>query len=70
MARSRRSPPDAADDRWVTLLQRYQGVVYRYLLGSLRDADAADELFQEFALRCLQGPSAAPTSSAAGSATI
>ncbi|MFZ1935603.1 MAG: hypothetical protein WCB27_22220 [Thermoguttaceae bacterium] len=47
LARSRRSPPDAADDRWVALLQRYQGVVYRYLLGSVRDPDAADELEQE-----------------------
>jgi RNA polymerase sigma-70 factor (ECF subfamily) len=37
------------------LLQRYGAAVYRYLLGSLRDADAADELFQEFALRFIRG---------------
>jgi RNA polymerase sigma factor (sigma-70 family) len=55
LARSQQSPPGTADDRWAALLERYQGVVYRYLLGSLRDPDAADELFQEFALRCLQG---------------
>jgi RNA polymerase sigma factor (sigma-70 family) len=37
------------------LIQRYQGAVYRYLLGAVRDADVADELFQEFALRFLKG---------------
>jgi RNA polymerase sigma factor (sigma-70 family) len=37
------------------LLQRYGGAVHRYLLGALRDADAADELFQEFCLRFLRG---------------
>jgi RNA polymerase sigma-70 factor (ECF subfamily) len=37
------------------LLERYGGAAHRYLLGALRDADAADELFQEFALRFLRG---------------
>jgi RNA polymerase sigma-70 factor (ECF subfamily) len=37
------------------LLERYLVPVYRYLLGALRDADAADELFQEFALRFVRG---------------
>jgi RNA polymerase sigma-70 factor (ECF subfamily) len=37
------------------LLQRYCGAVYRYLLGALRDPDAADELAQEFALRFVRG---------------
>jgi RNA polymerase sigma factor (sigma-70 family) len=37
------------------LLQRYTKAVYRYLLGALRDADAADELAQEFALRFMRG---------------
>ncbi len=37
------------------LLARYGKVVYRYLLGALRDADAADELSQEFALRFVRG---------------
>jgi len=45
---------DAADAQ-SALIQRYQGAVYRYLLGALRDPDAADELFQEFALRVVQG---------------
>jgi DNA-directed RNA polymerase specialized sigma24 family protein len=37
------------------LMNRYHGAVYRYLLGALKDKDAADELFQEFALRFLRG---------------
>jgi RNA polymerase sigma-70 factor (ECF subfamily) len=37
------------------LMQRYGGAVYRYLLGALRDEEAALELFQEFALRFLRG---------------
>jgi RNA polymerase sigma-70 factor (ECF subfamily) len=37
------------------LLQRYGGAVKRYLLGALRDAEAADELTQEFALRFMAG---------------
>jgi RNA polymerase sigma factor (sigma-70 family) len=37
------------------LLERYSGAAYRYLLGSLRDPDTADELFQEFSLRLLRG---------------
>jgi RNA polymerase sigma-70 factor (ECF subfamily) len=37
------------------LLQRYQAAVYRYLLAAVRDPDAADDLFQEFALRFLRG---------------
>jgi RNA polymerase sigma-70 factor (ECF subfamily) len=37
------------------LLLRYHGAVYRYLLGMLRDQDAADELTQRFAVRFLQG---------------
>src|SRR4051812_24978980 len=37
------------------LLERYAGAAHRYLLGGLRDADAADEMFQEFSLRLLRG---------------
>lgn len=44
-----------AQDAHLALFERYQGAAYRYLLGALRNADAADDLFQEFALRCLQG---------------
>jgi RNA polymerase sigma-70 factor (ECF subfamily) len=37
------------------LLQRYGDPVYRYLRASVRDADAADELYQEFALKFVRG---------------
>jgi RNA polymerase sigma-70 factor (ECF subfamily) len=37
------------------LLQRYCGVVYRYLRGALHDEEAALDLFQEFVLRFLRG---------------
>ena len=37
------------------LLESYGGAVRRYLLGALKDADAADDLFQEFAYRFLHG---------------
>jgi RNA polymerase sigma factor (sigma-70 family) len=37
------------------LFERYQGAIRRYLLGSVRDEEAADELVQEFAYRFLHG---------------
>jgi RNA polymerase sigma-70 factor (ECF subfamily) len=37
------------------LLDRYGGAVKRYALAALRDEDAADEIFQEFALRFIRG---------------
>lgn len=37
------------------LLQRYCGAAYHYLVGALRDEDAALDLFQEFALRFVRG---------------
>jgi RNA polymerase sigma-70 factor (ECF subfamily) len=37
------------------MLKRYGKVVHRYLLGALRDPDAADEISQEFALRFVRG---------------
>ena len=37
------------------LLERYGGAIRRYLLGSLRSEDAADEVFQEFALKLVSG---------------
>jgi RNA polymerase sigma-70 factor (ECF subfamily) len=45
------------------LLLRYHGAVYRYLLGMLHDADVAEELTQDFAVRFLRGDfaTAAPT---------
>jgi RNA polymerase sigma-70 factor (ECF subfamily) len=37
------------------LLERYGGAVRRYALAALRDEDAADEVFQEFALKFVKG---------------
>jgi RNA polymerase sigma factor (sigma-70 family) len=37
------------------LLERYGGAVYRYLLGAVRDPDAAADIAQEFAVRFLRG---------------
>ena len=37
------------------LLLRYSGAVYRYLLGAVRDPEAASDLCQEFAMRFLRG---------------
>lgn len=37
------------------LLARYGGAVRRYALAALRNEDAADEVFQEFALRFVRG---------------
>ena len=45
----------AAEDAVARLLVRYGGAVHRYFLGALRDPDAADELYQEFALRVARG---------------
>lgn len=48
-------PVDAVQAAQRELLQRYGGAVRRYLLASLRNEDAADEVFQEFALRFVRG---------------
>jgi RNA polymerase sigma-70 factor (ECF subfamily) len=47
--------PDGARAACDALLARYGGAVYRYLLGALHDAEAADDLSQEFALRFVRG---------------
>jgi RNA polymerase sigma-70 factor (ECF subfamily) len=51
----REEPVDAAAAARRRLMERYSGAVHRYLLGALRDPEAADEVFQEFALRFLRG---------------
>ena len=38
-----------------SLLDRYGGAVRRYALAALRDEDAADDVFQEFALKFVRG---------------
>lgn len=47
-------PAEAAEAQ-TALMRRYGGAVHRYLLASLRDPEAADDLSQEFALRFLRG---------------
>src|SRR5262245_58725273 len=46
---------DAATRARCALLLRYHAAAYRYLLGTLRDAAAAEELAQDFAVRFLRG---------------
>jgi RNA polymerase sigma-70 factor (ECF subfamily) len=46
---------DEASAAQSRLVQRYSGAVHSYLLGAVRDPEAADELFQEFALRVVRG---------------
>lgn len=46
---------DQAHRAQTRLVERYRHAIYRYLVASLRDADAADEVFQEFALRFIRG---------------
>jgi RNA polymerase sigma-70 factor (ECF subfamily) len=50
-----RDAADAATRARQQLLLRYYGAVYRYLLGTVRDVAAAEELSQEFAVRFLRG---------------
>jgi DNA-directed RNA polymerase specialized sigma24 family protein len=46
---------DKAQQAQQELLERYGGAIRRYLLGSLRSEDAADEVFQEFSLKLVSG---------------
>jgi RNA polymerase sigma factor (sigma-70 family) len=49
--------PDGNKDAkmWTSLLDRYRDPVFRYLLGAVRDFDAAEELAQDFVVRFLRG---------------
>ena len=48
-------PGDAAREAQHRLLERYGGAIRRYLTASLRDPEAAEDLYHEFALRFLRG---------------
>jgi RNA polymerase sigma-70 factor (ECF subfamily) len=50
-----RGEEDAALAARQQLLLRYYGAVFRYLLGTVRDEAAAEELTHEFAVRFLRG---------------
>src|SRR5437870_43128 len=53
--RAHHGPNEAAHAARQQLLERYGCAVQRYLRKVLRDPDAADEVFQEFALHLLHG---------------
>jgi RNA polymerase sigma-70 factor (ECF subfamily) len=53
--RAHHGPAEAATSARQQLLERYRGAVYRYLRKLLHEPDAADEVFQEFALRLVRG---------------
>ena len=55
VAEAGHGPASGKPDPRLALIQRYQGAAYRYLLAAVRNPDVADELFQEFALRVVQG---------------
>ncbi len=55
LERAHDPPTDNAALARRALLLRYSGAAYSYLLGAVRDEEAAMELFQEFALRILRG---------------
>src|SRR5262249_47241948 len=48
-------PVEGAREAQLELRRRYGGAIDRYLLGALRDPEAAEELSQEFALRFIRG---------------
>ena len=53
--RAHQGTTTTAEKARAELLQCYAGAVYRYLLGAVRDADAAQDLSQEFVVRFLRG---------------
>jgi RNA polymerase sigma-70 factor (ECF subfamily) len=55
VCRAHEGSPETVQMAQKQLLERYGKAVNRYLLGALRDQEAAAEVGQEFALRFLQG---------------
>jgi RNA polymerase sigma-70 factor (ECF subfamily) len=55
VAHAKGGPGEAVRAAQQELMRRYSRAVHRYLLGALRNPDAADEVGQEFALRFLRG---------------
>lgn len=55
MVRRAHGDHTAVQEAQQTLLDRYGGAVRRYALAALREEDAADEVFQEFALKFVRG---------------
>lgn len=55
VVRAHRSTASTADAARAAVLERYGGAISRYLLGALRDPDAAEEVAQEFAYCFVRG---------------
>jgi RNA polymerase sigma-70 factor (ECF subfamily) len=55
VSRARDSCSQMVSNAQRKLIDRYGHAIHRYLLGALRDPEAADELYQEFALRFVRG---------------
>jgi RNA polymerase sigma-70 factor (ECF subfamily) len=55
MVRRAHGDHTAVHEAQQTLLDRYGGAVRRYALAALRNEDAADEVFQDFALKFVRG---------------
>jgi RNA polymerase sigma-70 factor (ECF subfamily) len=53
--RAHQGPAEVANTARQQLLERYGGAVHRYLRKVLHDPNAAEEVFQEFALQLLHG---------------
>ncbi|MBQ12057.1 MAG: hypothetical protein CMJ45_10975 [Planctomyces sp.] len=52
---SHSGPVNSDEDALQRFMDRYHVAVYRYFMTALRDAQAAEELFQEFSLRFVRG---------------
>jgi RNA polymerase sigma-70 factor (ECF subfamily) len=55
VCQAHQGPDEDGQAARAALLDRYGGAVRRYLLGAVRDPDAADELAQDFAVKFLRG---------------
>jgi RNA polymerase sigma-70 factor (ECF subfamily) len=55
VCKAHRGPLTEVREAQLELLGRYGGAIDRYLLGALRNPEAAEELSQEFALRFIRG---------------
>lgn len=55
LLRAHDTPADAARSARHALLERYGRAAYRYLLGAVRDPEAAQDLAQELAVRFMRG---------------
>ena len=55
VCRAHQGPAEVAGSARQQLVERYGGAIRRYLQAVLKDADTADEIFQEFALQLCHG---------------